>query len=340
MSAYRNHALSRYRARSRGVTKLASVALAGAFLLAGSPAIAQDAKLKKLTPFKMLMVPYFSPEQIAKDQGFFKKYNLDVELVKQVGHGVRGMQAMIAGHVPTGQGWGAPPTIQALAGGAKITTVLAGIISTDGDFRLYSRAGSGVKTAKDLIGKTVGIHNPGSYADYILAGYVKGAGLDLAKVRRLTVPLPSMCQALLSKQVDAVALYSLFYVACTRKNPGKLHLLAKDNDALPPSARLYSAYTFTTEYTEKNPDIVRAFIAGMKDAMAFIDKNPEAATKIIAKRTGLPENLLLIPKFAKGGCIDAAAAADWVKILTDLDVIKAGSVKPTGWFTNKFNPGC
>ncbi len=336
MSAYRNHALS----RCRRVVRFALPALAGALLLAGGPAGAQDAKLKKLTPFKMLMVPYFSPEQIAKDQGFFKKYNLDVELVKQVGHGVRGMQAMIAGHVPTGQGWGAPPTIQALAGGAKITTVLAGIISTDGDFRLYSLAGSGVTSAKDLIGKTVGIHNAGSYADYILAGFVKGAGQDLSKVRRLTVPLPSMCEALLTKQVDAVALYSLFYIACTRKNPGKLHLLAKDNDALPPSARLYSAYTFTTEYTEKNPDIVRAFVAGMKDAMAFIDKNPEAAKKIIAKRTGLPENLLLIPKFAKGGCIDAGAAADWIRILTDLGAIKAGSVKPAGWFTNRFNPGC
>ena len=336
MSAHLNHTQCWY----RGILKVALPALVGAALLAGNPAAAQDAKLKKLTPFKMLMVPYFSPEQIAKDQGFFKKYNLDVELVKQVAHGVRGMQAMIAGHVPTGQGWGAPSTIQALAGGAKITTVLAGIISTDGDFRLYSLAGGGVKSAKDMIGKKVGIHNAGSYADYILAGYVKGAGLDLAKVRRLTVPLPSMCQALLSEQVDAVAMYSLFYIACTRKNPGKLHLLAKDTEPFPQSAKLYSAYTFTTEYTEKNPDIVRAFVAAMKDAMAFVDKNPEAAKKIIAKRTGLPENLLLIPKFAKNGCVDAGAAATWIKVLTDLGAIKAGSVKPAGWFSNRFNPDC
>ena len=336
MSAYWNHALS----RCRSLMRFALLALAGAILLAGGPASAEDAKLKEPTPFQMLMVPYFSPEQIAKDQGFFEKYNLQVELVKQVAHGVAGMQAMIAGHVPTGQGWGAPPTIQALAGGAEITTVVAGIISIDGDFRLYSLAGSGIETAEDLVGKTVGINNAGSYGDYILRGFMHGAELDFEQVRRLTIQFPSMCQALLNKQIDAAAMYSLFYIDCTRKHPGKLHLLAKDNEGLPPSARLYSAYTFTNDYIEKNPEIVRAFVAAMKDAMAFIDANPEQAKTIISNRTGLPEDRLLIPQFARNGCIDGEAAAEWIEVLTGLGAISEGSVKPTGWFTNRFNPDC
>lgn len=322
------------------------ILLIGAFLAlgvlftGGSVSAQGDAKLAELTPIKMLSVAYFAPELIAHEKGFFTKYNLDVELVKTVAQGTAGIPAIVAGHVQTGQGFGAPPIIQALSGGARITTVFAGIISTDGDFRLYSLADSGIKTAQDVMGKTAGIANPGSYADFALRGFIQGAGLEFSKVRRLTVPLPAMCQALLTKQVDLVAMYSLFYIPCVRQNPGKLHLLAKDNEGLPASSRLYSAYVFADKYLEARPDVVRAFIAAMNDATKFVQENPEAAKKIISARTGIAADLLQVPTFAKGGCVDAAAAAEWVETLSGFEAIKRGSVSPDGWFTNRYNPNC
>ena len=322
-----------------GAAIVAAIGFA-AFLLADGSAHAQSAKLGSPTPIKMLSVPYFSPELIAQDRGFFKKYNLEVEFVKQVAQGTAGIPAIVANHVQTGQGFGAPPIIQALAGGPEVTAIFAGIVSTDGDFRLYALADSGIKTAQDVVGKTVGIHNFGSYADYALRGFVHKSGIGIDQVKRLTVPLPTMCQALLSKQVDIVAMYSLFYIPCVRQNPGKLHLLAKDNEGLPASAFLYSAYVFSNDYIKERPDVVRAFVAALNDATGFVQGNPDAAKEIISKNTGISADLLTVPTFAKGGCVSTKAASDWVKVLTEFDAIKAGSVDSTGWVSNSFNPNC
>ncbi|MBM3347868.1 MAG: hypothetical protein FJY55_15455, partial [Betaproteobacteria bacterium] len=99
-------------------------------------------RLPAMTKIKALSVPYFALEFIAADRDFFKKYNLDVEFVTQVAQGVAGIPALLAGHVQTGQGFGASTILQSRAGGANIVAVYAGITSTYGDFRFYTLADS------------------------------------------------------------------------------------------------------------------------------------------------------------------------------------------------------
>ena len=316
----------------------AAVAL-GVGLLAPA-AMAQDAKLPSLTKIKALTVPYFALEFIAQDENLYKKYNLEVEFVTQVAQGAAGIPAIISGQVQTGQGFGAGPIVQALAGGAKVTAVMAGITSTYGDFRLYAAADSGIKTAKDLVGKTFGINNIGSYADIALLSYLGNGGVDVNQVRRIAVPLPTMCQALLSKQVDAVAMYSLFYVPCEQDNPGKLTMLAKDSDAIPAAARLYSAYIFADDYIKQNPGVVRAWVAAMSEAIDFVEKDPAAAKKIVAARMKIDESKLLVPTFAKNGCLDLGAAGEWVDVMEKYKAVEAGKVQKTGWATNQYNARC
>jgi ABC-type nitrate/sulfonate/bicarbonate transport system substrate-binding protein len=307
---------------------------------AAAPAFAQDARLPSVTKIKALTVPYFALEFIAQDEGLYKKYNLEVEFVTQVAQGAAGIPAIVSGQVQTGQGFGAGPIVQALAGGAKVTAVMAGITSTYGDFRLYASADSGIKSAKDLVGKSFGINNIGTYADIALLSYLGNAGVDVGQVRRVAVPLPTMCQALLSKQVDAVAMYSLFYVPCEQDNPGKLTMLAKDSDAIPAAGRLYSAYVFAEDYIKQNPGVVRAYVAAMTDAIDFVEKNPAAAKKIIATRMKIDESKLLVPTFAKNGCIDTGAASEWVDVMEKHKAVEAGKVAKTGWATNAYNAKC
>ena len=318
--------------------------LAGAFTcLASAPVHAQggpNPKLPSMTKIKALSVPYFALEFIAAERDFFKKYNLDVEFVTQVAQGSAGIPAIVAGHVQTGQGFGAPPILQARAGGARVTAVYAGITSTYGDFRFYTLADSGIKSAKGLVGRSFGINNFGTYADIALLAYLAKDAIDVTKVRRLTVPLPSMCQALLSKQVDAVAMYSLFYVPCEKDNAGKVVVLAKDSDAIPAAARLYSAYVFADDYIRDNPGVIRAYVAAMRDAADYVNKNAEASKQIIAKRTGISTDKMVVPTFAKDGCIDTTAAAEWVNVMVAHKAIQAGAIAPTIWVTNSFNGAC
>jgi ABC-type nitrate/sulfonate/bicarbonate transport system substrate-binding protein len=323
---------------------LGAALLAGALgCLAPSLAPAQgaaDPKLPAMTKIKALSVPYFALEFIAADRDLYKKYNLDVEFVTQVAQGAAGIPAIVAGHVQTGQGFGVPPILQARAGGARVTAVYAGITSTYGDFRFYTLADSGIKTAKQLVGRSFGINNFGTYADIALLAFLAKDSVDVSQVRRLTVPLPTMCQALLSKQVDAVAMYSLFYVPCEKDNAGKVVVLAKDSDAIPAAAKLYSAYVFADDYIRENPGVVRAYIAAMRDAADYVNKNAEAAKQIITKRTGITADKMIVPTFAKDGCIDTQAAAQWVDVMVAHKAIAAGSASPTNWVNNSLNGAC
>jgi sulfonate transport system substrate-binding protein len=330
--------------KSRPTFRLWRAACCSALLAAASitchPASAQDGKLPREAKIKALTVPYFALEFIAQDQGFFKKYNLDVEFVTQVAQGAAGIPAIVADQVQTGQGFGAGPILQARAGGAAVTAVYSGITSTYGDFRFYVKTDSGINSAQDLKGKTVGINNVGSYADIAVQSYMGNAGLSPQDVRRLPVPLPSMCQALMAGQVDAVAMYSLFYVPCEKQNGDKIKVLAKDSDAIPAAAKLYSAYVFADDYIKQNPQIVRAYVAAMRDATEFVAANPDKAKEIVAKRTGFSVDNLLVPSFSAKGCIDKAAAAEWVQVMEKYKAVQPGSVKGAEWVTNEFNPGC
>lgn len=324
----------------------AGLALAGALAAvmpasgASSPGAAPSPRLPTLTKVRALTVPYFALEFIAADVGFYAKYNLDVEFVTQTAQGAAGIPALVAGQVETGQGFGAAPIIQARAGGAKVTAVVAGIQSSYGDYRFYTLADSGIRSASDMRGKTIGVNNLGTYADIAIQVWLRDSSVALSDVRRLTVPLPSMCQALLSGQIDVVAMYSLFYTPCDQQNPGKLRLLAKDSDAIVAARTVYSLYAFSDDYIKSHPAVVRAYVAALKDATIYVRANPERAKQIIAKRTGIPVANMVVPDYPKNNCIDLVAAAQWTKLMADYTAIPRGSVPGASWVTNKFNPGC
>ena len=321
----------------------AAIGAFAAFLAVTTPtAFAQDRAERLPSPatVKALTVPYYALEFIAADEGIFKAYNLDVQFVTQVAQGAAGIPAIVSEQVQTAQGYGVNAILQARAGGAKVTAVYAGITSTYGDFRFYTLEESGIKTAKDMAGKSFGINNLGTYADIALQVFLTDAGMKIEQVRRTTVPLPSMCQALLSKQIDIVAMYSGFYVPCEKLNPGKLHVLAKDSDAILPARSLYSAYVFSDDYIKANPAVVRAYVAALREAAAMVEKDPARTTAIISKRMGVAPDMLLVPTFAKGGCIDMKAASDWTALMVKYNAIKPGSVEGASWATNALNSAC
>jgi sulfonate transport system substrate-binding protein len=296
-------------------------------------------KLPTPTTIKMLKVPYFALEQIAADRGFFTKYNLNVDFVTQVVQGIAGIPAIVSNQVQTGQGFGVPTPILAMAGGAKLKIVFAGGLSDYGDYRMYTKVGSGINKPADMVGKTFGVVNLGAYPDLALQVWLFKNKVNLSQVKRVSVPLPSMCDALVRGQVDAAMMYSLYWKQCEAANGSQLKEWFKDSEVLP-SAKLYEAYVFTEDYIKSNPAIVRAWVAGMKDASAFVKKNPNGAKDIIAKVTGISADLLIPQNQPPGNCVNPKAVAQWVTLMTNYGSIQRGSVDPKTIYTNQFNPGC
>src|SRR5258705_2131071 len=106
------------------------------------------------------------PLWIAKEQGIFRRYNLDPQLIYIIAG--RAMQSMIAGDIQVGL-LGASHVTNAVAAGGDMTMLLG----MEEKLNYFLNVRPGIKSAEDLKGKKVGIGTPsGSLA---LATYV---GLD------------------------------------------------------------------------------------------------------------------------------------------------------------------
>lgn len=106
------------------------------------------------------------PLWIAKEQGFFRKYNLEPQLIYIIAG--RAMQSMIAGDIQFGL-LGASHVTNAVTAGGDMTMLLG----MEDKLNYFLNVRPGIKSAEDLKGKKVGIGTPsGSLA---MATYV---GLD------------------------------------------------------------------------------------------------------------------------------------------------------------------
>jgi len=113
-----------------------------------------------------------TPVWVAKDEGFFKKYGLDSELILIEG-GTRGAQALISGDLPM-MGMAGQPVISARARGSDL--VLVGGLVNKMNYILASVPG--IKKPEELKGKRVGITQIGSSSYHAVMLALKHWGMD------------------------------------------------------------------------------------------------------------------------------------------------------------------
>jgi len=143
-----------------------------------------------------------APLWVAKEQGLFRKYGLDVDLVFIIAG--RAAQAMLAGQVPVGL-IGATHVTNAVTGGGDLTMVLG--LENRLDYLFIARPP--IKSGEELKGKKVAIGTPSGSA--ALATYVALDYLGLVPRRDNVVLLqvggvPERLAALRAGSVEATSL--------------------------------------------------------------------------------------------------------------------------------------
>ena len=139
------------------------------------------------------------PLWIAKEQGIFRKYNLEPQLIYIIAG--RAMQSMLAGDIQFGL-LGATHVINAVTAGGDMTMLLG----MEEKLNYFLNARPGIKSAEDLKGKKIGIGTPsGSLA---LATYTGLDHLGLVPRRdRITLlntgSTPERMSALFAGGIDA-----------------------------------------------------------------------------------------------------------------------------------------
>ena len=249
----------------KGLTVFATVLLAAPCLLAADK----------------IYTSYISPAPassaiiwVAKDVRLFEKHGIDATVI-YISGSVRGIQAILAGEIPIGEGGGPGLASARLAGGDVVA--IAGNINV---LPYYLVAQPSIKKAEDLRGKTGGNHIAGTTAEFALRVGLKKLGLNPAKDVTLRV-IGGSIDRMVALQKGIVN-----FTVVTEAGKAMAEKLGfpmiVDMAALEIPFPQNGVYT-STRLIKEQPDIVRRYMRAYVEAIHFFKTNKEDSIKIMQK---------------------------------------------------------
>ncbi|MEU2030259.1 ABC transporter substrate-binding protein [Nocardia amamiensis] len=283
--------------------------------------------------------------ELAQDLGYFEKITLHWE--GDTTSGPANIQAAATNQVEFGSAFNGA-VVKLIAGGAKVTSVLSSYGADEQSFTgYYVREDSGITSARDLIGKKVGVNTLGAHHEFITREWLHQQGLseqEIKQVQLTVVPPANTEDAVRKGQVDVGALGGVF--RDTALGRGGIRPLYTDKAIFGTAA--YGTYVFRDDYITKNPEAVQDFVQGTARAIRWLQVTPREQvqakfTEIINKR-GRNENANLVPYWLSSGIpAPGAVVAEkeiqiWIDWLVRNGELPNGKLKATDLFNNKFNP--
>lgn len=261
----------------------ATVALAAAWPMAAQ---AQDVTLA-LPAISLI----FSPAYIADERGFWKQRGLNVKTMLIAGPGAT--NAVLSGSAEvtsTGPG----PMFRAVARGQKLQAIastadkmlLEVVVRGDVAKKIAVAPGADLKTrANALKGLSLGVDSVNGFGHGYLRYIAGKTGMDPEK-DLVVSPMqpPSMVSALQAQRVDGFV-FSQPWTLQAMKQTGAVRWIsgpAGDTPEVNPFA--YNVFVVRGGWCEQNEATCEKFVAGLKDALAFIHDQPAAALDIVRKR--------------------------------------------------------
>jgi ABC-type nitrate/sulfonate/bicarbonate transport system substrate-binding protein len=270
-----------------------------------------------------------APLWIAKEQGIFRKYGIEADLVFIIAG--RAMQAMLAGQVPVGL-VGGTHVLNANTGGGDFTMILG--LENRLDYLFFARPT--IKSAEDLKGKKVAIGTPAGSAS--LATYVALDHLGLVPRRDNIVLLgiggvPERMGALRSGSVEATSLSPEFGQVVMSEGYRILVDLGKENVPFQSSGLVVPRSLIRT-----NPQLVENIAKATVEGAAFVHKpaNKEIVLRSLGRNLRLdkPERVEkayegLVSALPKRPCPSMEGVGSMLKLMAQHGLnAKATQVKP------------
>jgi NitT/TauT family transport system substrate-binding protein len=207
--------------------------------------------------------------------------------------------------------------IKASAGGLDIVAVAGGHFETEESTSnvLVARKDSGIKSIKDIAGKTVATPTIGAILHVALLHWMMKEGIDVNSIRAVEVPFANMPDQMAAGRID---------VAVSAQPFGD-RMLAAGNVSLGnpvlqvASPALATVWISDRGWAEANKETIVKWTTALRQAKEFMGQNSREARDILAKYTKLPPPVvesLPIPSFETR--LQAKDIDVWIKVLTEL----------------------
>jgi NitT/TauT family transport system substrate-binding protein len=276
----------------------------------------QAAQAQQKIPVRSAYVPAIPAlaAWVAKDKGFFDAQGLDVSFIPV--QNISLVPATLGKQLDIGFAT-TVDLIKASAGGLDIVAVAGGHFETEGSTSnvLVARKDSGIKSIKDIAGKTVATPTIGAILHVALLHWMMKEGIDANSIRAVEVPFANMPDQMAAGRID---------VAVSAQPFGDRMLAAGNvslgNELLQvASPVLATAWISDRGWAEANKEAIVKWTAALRQAKEFMAQNPREARDILAKYTKLPAPVvesLPLPNFETS--LQAKDIDVWIKVLTEL----------------------
>jgi NitT/TauT family transport system substrate-binding protein len=243
-------------------------------LLAGlAAAVASPARAAELEKLRVSIIPIndVTPLFVGIRNGYFRDEGLELDTTPSAG-GATGIPGMMAGSFDIAYG-NVVSTLLAAQQGIDIKVVAPGTktISAETDLsQIVVRSDSGIKSGKDLEGKSIGVNTRNNVIWLYARAWVKATGGNPDRVTYREVPHPQMEDAIRQKQVDAgfmVVPYAMLALA----KPDFVGIGKPYSDVQPGVD--VGQYLITGKLLSEKADVATRFVRGLRRGIEWYNAN-------------------------------------------------------------------
>lgn len=254
----------------------ASASLSGIVSTAGSAAA------QSLQTVRALSLPLDPAKQVlyAMQSGIFRKHGLQVELTA-MGSGAAMVAAIVGGSAEFAAG-SLFSVFNAYGRGVPVRMVAPiAIYDTEHcDDWLLVRKDSPLHTPRDLSGKVMGADAPNDISVMATRVWIDQHGGDGKSLRSLGMNTSEQLLALDQGRIDMICIKPPFLTLAM--GSGRVRALGKPLDAIAPHF-LLSCWIATTDYIAKNPETVKAFVAGLTEGAHYTNRHQAETIDMVAQ---------------------------------------------------------
>lgn len=232
----------------------------------------------------------YAPIQIMKEQNILEKYLPGIQVEwHQLSNTTEIREAMLSGKVDAGF-MAIPPFLIGWDKGMQ-WKIATGLSSSPGGLVTNKE---NLKSLKDFTaGDRIALPQPGSVQHILLS---MAAERELGDAKKLdnqlvTMNHPDGMSALLAKKDITAHFTAMPYLAKELENPG-VHQILSAKDAMGADFSFIVGVT-TNKFHDSKPDVYKAFVSAVKEAVDFVQKNPEKAAELLADDYKLPKEEVL-----------------------------------------------
>ena len=247
-----------------------SLSIAFAFFMVATAAQGADSVRVGLAA----VYPAYSVPFAAKELGFYKEKNLDVDITQF--RGGPATQEALASHAIDISTIAPAAAALAISKGVKEKIVALSVPPTPEGWYILVPKSSPIKTMAELNGKTVGVTQKGSLTDFWVQQAAKKAGIT---VQSVPLGAPAIMPAIKAKQVDAGILWPVYsYKGLANGDFRSVDDLGK---TMQPSVS--EGWAASEEMIDKRPDVLRRWLEANAKTIKYMQSHKDWTIKFLMK---------------------------------------------------------